>query len=101
MKQPPWQDCDVLRALRIKSDDGQVEDHVSRGLHTRLFFHLDGRKHEKYEELCEPMGLHSGVGRLSGRHGERVGISQQARQQRRRSIFADLPYVCCDLQLNI
>lgn len=45
------------------------------------------------------MGLHSGVGRLSGRHGERMGISQQARQQRRRSIFADLPYVCCDLQL--
>ena len=66
----------------------------------QMFSRLDGRKHEKerHEKLCQPLGLYSGLRRLGGRHGQRLGLSEQARQQRRRGIFADLPAVCGHLR---
>ena len=79
--------------LRTNSDERQADARVSRGMLTRLFFRLDGRKHEEHQKLCEPMGLYSGVRRFSGRHGERLGLSQQAGQQRRRGIPAHLSAV--------
>ena len=59
----------------------------------QMFSRLDGRKHEKerHEKLCQPLGLYSGLRRLGGRHGQRLGLSEQARQQWRRGISADLP----------
>ena len=46
--------------------------------------------HEKHKELCQPLGLYSGLGRLGGRHGKYMDVPLPPRPERRRGLSYSL-----------
>lgn len=60
------------------------------------------KQHETSKQhagICQPLGIYSGFGGFRRWHGQCVGLSPQAGQQRRRRVFADLSAVYRDFQL--